>query len=86
LFGGTLILRSASNRVRSPKAICPGGLEPGDAAQRRRLPAARRAKQHEELAGLDLEVEVVDGDDGRLATETLGEAVDVQAHEVDAPS
>ena len=38
-------------------------LEPGDHAQRGGLPAARRAEQHEELAVVDLEREVVDGDD-----------------------
>ena len=36
-------------------------LEPGDHPQRRRLAAARRAEQREELAAADLEVEVVDG-------------------------
>ena len=37
-------------------------LEAGDHPQRRRLPAARRAEQREELALLDLEVEVVHRD------------------------
>ena len=35
-------------------------LQPGDHPQRRRLPAARRADHHDELAVLDLEAEVVD--------------------------
>ena len=38
-------------------------LEPGDAAQRGRLAAARRSDEDEELAVLDLEIQVVDGDD-----------------------
>ena len=38
-------------------------LEAGHAAQRGRLAAARGADQDEELAVLDLEVQVVDGDD-----------------------
>src|SRR5205823_12659323 len=63
-----------------------GRLEPGDAAQRRRLPAPRRAEEHEELAGVDVEVEVVDRDDARLAAETLGQAVDTNAHEVTPPA
>ena len=38
-------------------------LEAADHAERRRLAAARRAEQRVELAALDLEREVVDGDD-----------------------
>ena len=37
-------------------------LEPGDHAQRRRLAAAGRADEDHELAILDLDVEVVDGE------------------------
>ena len=40
-----------------------GVLEPGDHPQRRGLAAAGRPEQREELAGLDLEVEAVDGTD-----------------------
>ena len=38
-------------------------LEPREAAQRGGLAAARRADQDQELAVVDLQVEVVDGDD-----------------------
>ena len=44
-------------------------LESGEHAQQRGLAAARRAEQREELALADLEVGIVDGDDG--AAETL---------------
>ena len=55
-----------------------GRLEPGEAAQRRRLAAAARAEQDEELALLDLEVEVVHRGRRRLAGEPLGEPLDAQ--------
>ena len=48
-------------------------LEAGDHAQRRRLAAARRAEQREELALADPQVEIVD--DGHVA-EALGHAVE----------
>ena len=38
-------------------------LESGDHAQRRRLAAARRADEHDELAFVDLQVEVAHRDD-----------------------
>jgi hypothetical protein len=56
-----------------------GGLEAGKAAERRRLAAAARPEEDEELAGLDLEIEVVDRDRRRLAGEPLGEALDAYA-------
>ena len=46
-------------------------LEAGDGAQGRRLAAPRRAEERHQLAVLDVEVEVVDGDDG---TEALRQA------------
>ena len=39
------------------------GLEPGEDAQQRRLAAARRADDHEELARLDVDRDAVDGDE-----------------------
>ena len=45
-------------------------LEPGDHPQRRRLAAARRADEHDELALGDLEVEVTDRD--HIAAVDLG--------------
>ena len=73
LFGGTLTPRAASKTTslaeRDPP--CVGRLEAGDAAQRRRLAAAARAEQDEELALLDLEVEVVDRVVGGLPPKRL---------------
>src|SRR5207245_2454107 len=46
-------------------------LEAGDGAQGRRLAAPRRAEERHQLAVLDVEVEVVDGDD---VTEALRQA------------
>src|SRR5215213_7756443 len=51
-------------------------LEPGDAAQRRRLPAPRRAEQREELAVLDVERDVVDRQHPVLVAPAPGEALD----------
>ena len=56
-------------------------LEAADHAQRRRLAAARRAEQRVELAALDLEREVVDGDDVVELLRHVLEA-DVGAHAV----
>ncbi len=53
-----------------------GRLEACDAAQRRRLAAAARPEEDEELALLDLEVEVVDRGRRRLAAEALRQALD----------
>ena len=49
--------------IRSPIFSCPSGdvLEAGDHPQRGRLAAPRRADEHQELAVLDAQVEVVDG-------------------------
>ena len=46
-------------------ADAPAGvlLEAGDHAQRRGLAAARRPEQRDELAALDRQIDVVDGDD-----------------------
>ena len=53
----------ASVTSRPPIEICPSvtSLEPGDHPQQRRLPAARRPDEDEELAVLDLERDAVDG-------------------------
>jgi hypothetical protein len=48
-----------------------GRLEAGDHAQQRRLAAARRPEQGEELAGANVEAHIVDRDDGRA--EALGD-------------
>ena len=49
--------------VADPDRALGRVLEPGDHPQRGGLAAARRAEQHEELPVVDLEREVVDGDD-----------------------
>ena len=51
-------------------------LEPGDQVEHRRLAAARRAEEGQELAGLDLEREAVDGRD---RAEPLGETDEAEA-------
>ena len=69
---------------RSSIGIEPLGhlLEAGDHAEERRLAAAGGADEHEELARLDLERDVVDGDD--VAGERLRHALEHDlAHEVD---
>ena len=50
-----------------PSRICAGGrqFQPGDHAQRRRLAAARRPEQDEELAVVDGEVGILDRDERR---------------------
>ena len=50
-----------------------GLLEAADHAQRRRLPTTGRAEHREEAAALDLETELVDGDD---VLEALGDLVE----------
>ena len=56
-FGGTWVTS------RSPMWIVPvvDRLQPGEHPQRRRLAAPRRPDEHQELAVVDLQVEVVDG-------------------------
>ena len=68
-------LGSMSLTTRSPMETVPLGhlLEPGHHAQRRRLAAARRAEEHEQLAVGDVQRQVVDG--GGVA-EALGDAVE----------
>src|SRR6185437_15292926 len=57
-------------------------LEPRDHPQERRLPAAGRTDEDEELARVDAEGDVVDGDDA--ASEGLRDAVqDDLGHELD---
>ena len=51
--------------------------EPGDGAQQRALAAAARAEQHEELALLDLERDVVDD---RMRLIPLGDLVECDGH------
>ena len=55
--------------ARDADVALVGLLEPGEHAQRRGLAAPARAEQREELAGLDVEVDGVDGDH---RTEALG--------------
>ena len=70
-------LALASVRVGRVLAVearrCPasGDFEPGDDPQQRRLAGPRRPEQREQFAGLDVEVDVVDGDE---AAEALGDA------------
>ena len=52
-------------------------VQPGDHSQRRALPAARRAQQHEELAVGDVDIEPMHGG---IAAEALGQAADLDAH------
>ena len=59
---GPLVRRRLGDvRVADDDAPRVGALEAGDHAQRRRLAAAGRAEQREELAAADLERDVVDG-------------------------
>ena len=62
---------ASSVTSRPPISIEPSGdlLEAGDHAQQRRLPAAGRADEHDELAVVDLQRDVVDRDD--VAAEPL---------------
>ena len=70
-FGG------AVGHVRAVDADRAGGraLEAGDHPQRRRLAAARRPEERDELAPLGGQVEVLDGDD---VAELLLDAVQLQ--------
>ena len=49
-------------------------LQPGECAKQRRLPAAGRADESDELAVRDLERDVVEGDD--IAGEDLGDVLE----------
>ena len=62
-FGGDVVDDALADRDLA------GGdrLEPGDHGEQRRLAAARRADQHDELAGLDLEVDALQHLDGAEA-------------------
>ena len=76
LFGGTLTPRVGVEHgpVAEPDAALLGRLQTGDAAQGRGLAATTRPEKDEELARLDLEIEVVDRHHRRLAAESLGQA------------
>ena len=69
LLAGTLTCfcapAPAANNTLPPTETTPAVrlLQAGDRPQRRRLAAARRAQQGEQLARLDLEADVVDGED-----------------------
>ena len=52
-------------------------LEAGDDAQQRRLAAARRAEQRDELAGRELEADIVERDE---VAERLADVADFDAH------
>ena len=69
-FGGTRLTTRASI------LICPASdlLETGEAPERRGLPAAGRPNENQELAVLDQEIEVVDGD--RTVGIGLGQVVE----------
>ena len=56
---------AAVRDIAPPMRIAPrsGCFQAGDQAQRRRLAGAGRAEQHDELAVLDVERQIVDGDD-----------------------
>jgi hypothetical protein len=56
-------------------ATAVGHFEAGDRAQERGLAATRRTEKGEELAGLDADVDVVDG--GEI-TETAGDVLDLE--------
>ena len=58
-------------------SMCPLrlGIQPRDGPEERRLPAARRAQEADELALVDLEGDAVEG---RELTEPLGEVADAE--------
>jgi len=67
--------RQAGNRAPLDENLaCRGREETRDQAQRRRLAAARRPEQREELAFAHLEVDAGDGDRGAVALLDAGEA------------
>ena len=67
--GGVLALERHAAFVRS--------FEAGDHSQQRRLARSRRSQQREQLAGLDVQVDVIDGD---KRPEALDDAVQFYAH------
>src|SRR5581483_4635231 len=74
-------LRGEEHAARDRDRPLVGRLEPRDRAQRRRLAAAGRAEQREELALVDLERDVVDGEHAAVlllprARERLDELAD----------
>ena len=73
LSGGRLTCRAASNTVAVAERDRARArrLQPGEAAQRRGLAAPARTEEDEELALLDLEVEVVDAFVGGLPPKCL---------------
>ena len=77
-FGSTLVTS------RSPISTWPevGDLQPGDDPQRGGLAAARGAEQHQELAGRDVDAQVLHHLDG---AERLVEAAERQAVEPMSP-
>ena len=62
-FGGDVV----DDAPADPDLAGADRLEPGDHREQRRLAAAGRADQHDELAGLDLEVDVLQHLDGAEA-------------------
>ena len=70
------LVRRDAGHVDAVDGDAPGGrlLEPGQHAQQRGLAAARAAEQAEQLAAIDLQRDVVDGDE---VAELLRDAVDV---------
>ena len=67
-----LLRRNIVHRPLAEVELTAGRLlEPGQHVQRRRLAAAGRAEQHQQLAVLDLEVEIADG--GEPALELLAD-------------
>src|SRR5690606_35393989 len=60
-----------------------GALQAGHAAQRRRLPAAALAEEHDELALPDVEVQPVDrGETARAGPEGLRQVLDTEHHKL----
>ena len=75
LSGDRLTRRAASNTVVDPKRDLAGAgrLQAGEAAQGGGLAAPAGTEEDEELALLDLQVQVVDRCGRRLAVEALGQ-------------
>ena len=73
-LGGTKMPLSDRRRSASPMTMRAGvgPLEPGEAAQRRGLAAARRPEQRDQLAVLDADVDAVDGIDHDIAGRNEG--------------
>ncbi len=66
-YGGMPVMSTPSIEMRAGGRL----LEPGQHAQQRGLAAARAAEQAEQLAAIDLQRDVVDGDE---LAELLGDA------------